>query len=71
MTALAPIPDPAHEGDEIPFPEMPGTRTEVHSVPYHHVLLVFRDDDHAMLFRQWLEGGDGWAAFGAYVGGDS
>lgn len=69
MTTPPAIPDPVREG-EIPFPDMPSTRTERHAIPYHQVLLVFRDDDHALLFRDWLQG-DGWAAFGAHLASKS
>ena len=52
---------------EIPFPEMPREYELRRSVPDHELLLVFRDDDHAQLFADWLQG-DGWAAFGSWRG---
>jgi hypothetical protein len=52
--------------NEIPFPTMPQQYELVRDVPDHEVLLVFQSDDHAQMFRDWLEG-DGWATFGAFV----
>jgi hypothetical protein len=51
---------------EIPFPEMPRQYQLQRSVPDHEVVLVFRDDEHAEMFAEWLHSG-GWAAFGAYA----
>jgi hypothetical protein len=51
---------------EIPFPEMVRQQQLQRSVPDHEILLSFRDDQHAEMFADWLQG-DGWAAFGAYA----
>jgi hypothetical protein len=33
----------------------------------HTIVLQFSDPQDRDLFKRWLTGGDGWAAFGTYV----
>jgi hypothetical protein len=53
---------------DIPFPEMPRQYELTRSVPDHELLLSFRDDEHASMFSDWLQG-PGWEAFGTWAGG--
>lgn len=55
-----PLDEPAPES--IPFPEMPGDYVFTRSVPAHELLLIFRDDAHAIAFHDWLME-SGWTAF--------
>ena len=57
-----------NKGHKIQLPDMPGQYELVRDVPDHEILLVFRDDDDATSFREWLEG-EGWNAFAASMNG--
>ena len=51
---------------EIEFPEIPRTVQETRTVPDHHVLFVFANDEDAQKFAEWMTDA-GWPAFGYWL----